>query len=208
MKILRLRIKSHDEWQTCLTEGGQGTNGAIFVPTTEPLTAGDDVVVEIASPGLPNKVLIRGAVDAWRPALPRLRVRAGATVRFADAESHKREFVSEALAGQRPDAPRRRHDRFPVTVNVRYRVGQNPETHDSTLCEISAGGAMLTTDAPLPMGTDVIVEIAPPGSVAPMTIQSRVSYHVPSGGTGLKFLYRDGDGSRRLRELVRRLVAD
>ena len=89
--------------------------------------------------GLPNKVLIRGAVDAWRPALPRLRVRAGATVRFADAESHKREFVSEALAGQRPDAPRRRHDRFPVTVNVRYRVGQNPETHDSTLCEISAG---------------------------------------------------------------------
>jgi Tfp pilus assembly protein PilZ len=208
MKILRLRIKSHDEWQTCLTEGGQAANGAIFVPTTEPLTAGDDVVVEIASPGLPNKVLIRGAVDAWRPALPRLRVRAGATVRFADAESHKREFVTEALAGQRPDAPRRRHDRFPVTVSVRYRIGQNPELFDSTLCEISAGGAMLTTDAPLPMGQDVIVEIAPPGSVAPMTIQSRVSYHVPSGGTGLKFLYRDGDGSRRLRELVRRLVAD
>ena len=26
-----------------------------------------------------------------------------------------------------------------------------------------------------------------------------------NGGTGLKFLYRDGGGSRRLRELVRRL---
>jgi hypothetical protein len=65
---------------------------------------------------------------------------------------------------------------------------------------------MLTTETPLPMGQDVIIEVAPPGSVAPMTIQSRVSYHVPTGGTGLKFLYRDGDGSRRLRELVRRLV--
>jgi Tfp pilus assembly protein PilZ len=206
MKILRLRIKSHDEWQSCISEGG--ADGAIFVPTTSPLTGGEDVVVEIASPGLPNKVLIRGSVDAWRPALPRLRVRAGATVRFADAESHKREFVSDALSGQRADAPRRRHDRFPVTVNVRYRIGQSPEQYDSTLCEISAGGAMLTTDKPLPIGQDVIVEIAPPGSVQPMTIQSRVSYHVPTGATGLKFLYRDGDGSRRLREMVRRLVAD
>jgi len=206
MKILRLRIKSHDEWQTCLTEGG--TDGAIFVPTTEPLTSGDDVVVEIASPGLPNKVLIRGHVDAWRPALPRLRVRAGATVRFATAEEHKREFVSEALAGRRADAPRRRHDRFPVTVSVRYRIGQAPELFEGALCEISAGGAMLTTESPLPMGQDVIIEVAPPGSAAPMTIQSRVSYHVPTGGTGLKFLYRDGDGSRRLREMVRRLVAD
>lgn len=205
MKILRLRIKSHEEWQSCLTEGG--TDGAIFVPTTEPLTAGDEVVIEIASPGLPNKVLIRGQVEAWRPALPRLRVRAGATVRFADAEEHKRAFVTEALAGRRADAPRRRHDRFPVTVNVRYRIGQQSETHDGALCEISAGGAMLTTETPLPMGQDVIIEVAPPGSVAPMTIQSRVSYHVPTGGTGLKFLYRDGDGSRRLRELVRRLVS-
>jgi Tfp pilus assembly protein PilZ len=205
MKILRLRIKSHEEWQSCLSEGG--TDGAIFVPTTEPLTAGDEVVIEIASPGLPNKVLIRGQVETWRPALPRLRVRAGATVRFAPAEEHKREFVSEALAGRRADAPRRRHDRFPVTVAVRYRIGQLPELHEGFLAEISAGGAMLTTESPLPMGQDVIIEVAPPGSVAPMTIQSRVSYHVPTGGTGLKFLYRDGDGSRRLRELVRRLVA-
>ena len=50
---------------------------------------------------------------------------------------------------------------------------------------------------------------APDPSFLPytMTIASRVTYHTPGGGTGLKFVYRDGDGSRRLRELVRRLVA-
>lgn len=206
MKILRLRVKHADDWQSCLHDGG-ATEGTIFVPTTDPCNAGEDVVVEIASPGLPNKVLIRGAVEAWRPALPRLRVRAGATVRFIEAEAHKQVFVTEALTGKRTQVPRRRHDRFPVTINVKYRIGQSPDVRDGALSEISAGGAMLATDQPLPMGTDILVEVAPPGSAAPMTIQSRVSYHVPNGGTGLKFLYRDGDGSRRLREMVRRLVA-
>src|SRR5262249_54476910 len=130
-----------------------------------------------------------------------------ATVRFADGEDHKQTFVTETLGGKRTGVPRRRHDRFPVTINVKYRVGQSPDVRDGALSEISAGGAMLSTDSPLPLGTDVIIEGVPPGSAAPMTIQSRVSYHVPSGGTGLKFLYRDGDGSRRLREMVRRLVA-
>src|SRR5262249_10949619 len=113
----------------------------------------------------------------------------------------------ETLTGKRPAVPRRRHDRFPVTINVKYRIGQSPDVREGPLSEISAGGAMLATEQPLPMGTDVIIEVVPPGSAGPMTIQSRVSYHVPTGGTGLKFLYRDGDGSRRLREMVRRLVS-
>ena len=72
---------------------------------------------------------------------------------------------------------------------------------------MSAGGAMLATATPLALGTEVILEVLPPGAAAPMTIAARVSYHTPTGGSGLKFVYRDGDGSRRLRELVRRLIA-
>lgn len=209
MKILKLRIRSADDWQAVVGRPDPTADGAatIFVPTTDPLAAGDDVMVEVTSPALPNKVLIRGLVAAWRPALPRLRVRAGATVQLAAAEAHKRSFVDDALSGRRTDVPRRRHDRFPVTVAVRYRIGQQPKQHASELSEISAGGAMLATGAPLPMGTEVLLEVAPPGAAAPMTISSRVTYHTPTGGSGLKFVYRDGDGSRRLRELVRRLVA-
>jgi hypothetical protein len=80
MNILRLRIKSADEWR----ELAPSDNVAepIFVPTTDELKSGEQVIVEISSNLLPNKVLIRGAVQAWRPALPRMRVRAGATVQL------------------------------------------------------------------------------------------------------------------------------
>ena len=209
MKILKLRIKTADDWQAVVGRPDPSADGSatIFVPTTDPMAAGDDVMVEVTSPSLPNKVLIRGLVSAWRPALPRLRVRAGATVQLPAAEAHKRSFVDDALSGRRTDVPRRRHDRFPVTVAVRYRIGQSPEQFTGELSEVSAGGAMLNTSTPLPLGTEVILEVTPPGSAAPMTISSKVSYHTPTGGSGLYFVYRDGVGSRRLRELVRRLVA-
>ena len=57
------------------------------------------VICELTVPALPNKVLIRGTVRAWRPALPRLRVRAGATVEFASEESEKRDFIVETVKG-------------------------------------------------------------------------------------------------------------
>ena len=66
---------------------------------------------------------------------------------------------------------------------------------------------MLNTQTPLPLDSDIILEVVPPGGAAPIPISGKVSYHVTSGATGVKFLYRDGDGSRRLRELVRRLRA-
>jgi hypothetical protein len=50
----------------------------------------------------------------------------------------------------------------------------------------------------------VIVDIVPPGGIAPMSISGRVIYHAGDGQTGLKFMFREGGGSRRLRELVRR----
>ena len=117
----------------------------------------------------------------------------------------ERVFVEDALSGKRSDVPRRRHNRLPVSIPVRYRVSDTAQFQDGAISEISVGGAMLNTTSPLPLESDVIVEIVPPGAAAPIAISSRVSYQVPTGGTGLRFLSRDGDGSRRLRELVRRL---
>ena len=58
---------------------------------------------------------------SWRPALPRLRVRAGATVAFAPEEEEKRRFILAALAGELKP-PKRKHTRIPVAVPVRYRM--------------------------------------------------------------------------------------
>jgi len=199
-------LKAKFQGQTDFLESYQSDrpSGALFVATTQPLEPEAPVIVEIVCDGLPNKVLIRGNVVSWRPALPRLRVRAGAVVQFTPEEDQKRRFVLKALAGEVSPA-RRRHARIPVQLPVRYRVVGATEATTSELLEISVGGALLGGE-PLALGTDLVVEIVPPGGAAPMEIAGRVSYHTPLG-TGLRFMYRDGGGSRRLRELIRRICA-
>jgi hypothetical protein len=147
---------------------------------------------------------MRGVVMSWRPALPRLRVRAGALVRIAPEEASKRDFVLQTLMGTRQSAPRRKHTRIPVGLAVKVRVGNDPTGVQAELREISVSGGLLAAPVQPPIGTDVIVEIVPPGGVAPMLISSRVLYHACPGQTGVKFMFREGGGSRRLRELVRR----
>ncbi len=205
MNILRLRIKSADEWRELAPS--ETVTEPIFVPTTDELNAGESVIVEISSNLLPNKVLIRGSVQAWRPALPRMRVRAGATVQLDNDEQTKLTFLHDVLSGKRTDVPRRRHHRLPVQFSCRYRIASSPTFVDSAISEIGVGGALLTTQTPLPLDTELTVEVTPPGAAAPIAIAGRVSYHAPSGGSGLRFVSRDGDGDRRLRELIRRLRA-
>lgn len=205
MNILRLRIKSADEWRELAPS--DNVTEPIFVPTTDELKSGEQVIVEISSNLLPNKVLIRGAVQAWRPALPRMRVRAGATVQLDVDEQVKLTFLHDVLSGKRTDVPRRRHHRLPVQFACRYRVANSPSFVDSAISEIGVGGALLTTQSPLPLDTELTLEVTPPGAAAPIAIAGRVSYHAPSGGSGLRFVSRDGDGDRRLRELIRRLRA-
>lgn len=205
MVILSLRIRSADEWRELAP--GDTVSETVFVPTTDELEAGQVVIIEIASALLPNKVLIRGSVQSWRPALPRMRVRAGATVELAADEQTKLTFLHDVFAGRRTDVPRRRHHRLPVSMMVRYRLANSAAWVDCGISEIGVGGALLTTTEPLPIDTEVTLELMPPGAAAPIGIASRVSYHVPAGGSGLRFVSRDGDGDRRLRELIRRLRA-
>ncbi len=203
MEILKVRFRTNDEFDDNFDN--ELPNGGMFCPTTTPLTEGQQVIIELSVPALPNKVLIRGTVRSWRPALPRLRVRAGATVEFDDAETEKRDFICETVAGTRGPSPRRRHTRLPVRVQVRFRSDGDAAFKDCELTEISVGGAMLNTEQPLPLEMDVLLEITPPGAVSSIQISGKTTYHGKEGGTGLKFIYRDGGGSRRLRELVRRL---
>ncbi len=202
MDILKVRFRTNEEFED--NYEAELAQGGLFCPTTTPLEEGQHVIVELSIPALPNKVLIRGTVRSWRPALPRLRVRAGAVVEFDSEEATKRDFVLEAIAGNRQGAPRRRHTRLPVSVPVRYRTTDDAAFSETELTEISVGGAMLH-DVTLPIDIDVILEIIPPGAVSPIAISGKTTYHGTNGGTGLKFIYRDGGGSRRLRELVRRL---
>jgi Tfp pilus assembly protein PilZ len=202
MQILKARFRGKDDFLEAYQ--GDRPNGALFVATTTPLDTSEDVIVELVCDGLPNKVLIRGTVVAWRPALPRLRVRAGATVEFAAQEEEKRRFILAALSGEL-SPPKRKHTRIPVAVPVRFRLPGTAEMSAGELNEISVGGALLKSEIGKPaLGTEIVLELLPPGGAAPMSITGRAAYHTPTA-TGLKFIYRDGGGSRRIRELIRRI---
>jgi Tfp pilus assembly protein PilZ len=203
--ILRVRCRSLDEFEEHYLP--DLPNGGVFCPTTAELVAGTGVVVELACDGLPNKVLIRGNVLAWRPALPRMRVRAGATVEFEADEAPKRDFVLQTMRGDRAPTRRRKHTRIPIGIPVKVREASQLEYTPAELREISVSGGLLTGAIQPPIGADVVLEIAPPGSEAPFDLSGRVVYHAGPSQTGVKFLYREGGGSRRLRELVRRFKA-
>ena len=134
MVILKLRIRTADEWRELAP--GDSVQEPVFVPTTDELEAGQQIIIEVSSALLPNKVLVRGAVQAWRPALPRMRVRAGATIDLAPDEQTKLTFLHDVFSGRRTDVPRRRHHRLPVSVTVRYRVTNSANFVDSAISEI------------------------------------------------------------------------
>jgi Tfp pilus assembly protein PilZ len=203
MQILKVRYRTNREFLDAYQ--GDLPGGGLFCPTTTPLSAGGDVICELTIPALPNKVLIRGQVKSWRPALPRLRVRAGAVVEFIAEEAEKRNFVVETVRGLREPGPRRKHTRLPVELPVQWRILGTADYSSGGLSEISVGGALLRTGSLLPLGTEIIIEVTPPGAVSPIAISGKVAYHAPNNSSGVKFQYRDGGGSRRLRELIRRL---
>ncbi len=204
MQILKARFHNRDEFNEVYHR--ELPNGGMFVATTTPLTEKDPVVVELFVKGLPGKVLLRGEVKSWRPALPRLRVRAGAVVEFLSDEADKKDFMLAALSGQ-VVARKRRHPRLPVTIPVTFHREGALDSRPGELLEISLGGAFLRSEEELPaVGDDVVVDVLLPGGAVPVPLQGKVATR-NEAGVGLKFVYRDGGGSRRIRELIRRLKA-
>jgi Tfp pilus assembly protein PilZ len=201
---VKFRCRDAEEFDAAFSPEASG--GTIFCPTTTRLDQGSQVVVEVACKSLPNRVMIKGNVLEWRPALPRLRVRAGATIRFDPLEGTKLNFVIETLHGERAIASRRKHTRLPVGLPIKVKLDAAAST-DAELREISVSGALIAGIAQPQVGTDLVIELVPPGSAAPVDISCKVLYHAGTEGTGLRFVFREGGGSRRLREVVRRFKA-
>lgn len=203
MNILRVRCQSAEEFRSLYRP--DHPEGSLFCPTTRQLAPETPVVVEIICKALPNRVMIRGKVVSWRPALPRLRVRAGALVKFDADEAPKRDFILDTLGGKLKPR-RRKHTRIPIGMSVRMRVPSHPDPIPGELREISVSGALVASSVQPPLGTEVVLQVIPPGGMAAMDISGKVLYHAGTA-SGVKFMFREGGGSRRLRELVRRFKA-
>ena len=203
MKILKARYRSGLEFLDALDK--EEPAGELFCPVTTPMEEGQRVVVEVHFPQLPNKMLVRGTVVWWRAALPRLRVRAGAQVSFHKDDIDSLAFIKDLAGGETVEAVRRRHPRIPVTLDVQCRMADSADRFEGKLRDISIGGALLITEHDVNADEDLVIELTTPGGAHPMDIAAKVT-HQGAEGAGVRFIYRDGGGSQRLREVVRRLI--
>ena len=202
MKIIKARFRKLSALREAYHDELPG--GGMFVATTEQLSYDSKIIVEIICDDLANHVMICATVQSWHPAVPRLRVRAGAIVAFAPEEKSKRDFLNAVLSGGVHPEKKRRYNRLPITVPVDYRIRDGRETMRGNLAEISIGGGLLQADVLPAVGSELIFSILLPGGAAAMQIVGHVVHHKPSGA-GIKFAFRDGGGARRLQELIRRL---
>jgi uncharacterized protein (TIGR02266 family) len=206
MRILRARYRSGEDFLRHYQPSFAG--GGVFFPTREALPLGEQVIVEVRFPGLANKQMVRGLV-AWRRAgKHRTKLRAGLGIEFHVAESRRRDFLISVAKGEIADMITRRHRRLPVTLVANWRVVFDRETHHSHVEDIGPGGAFLRTTEFMPPGTEIVLDVTPPGSLRPLEIAGRVAWtrHTTGEeGIGVEFKARDAGGTRRLKELVRRL---
>ena len=204
MRKIRCHYPSAEAFTEALEATGQPH--ALQVYTTDAFEPGEEVLLEVYFAGLPGKMMVRAIGQEWHPARPRLRVRAGGVLRCTGSEWRKLEFLREVGSGGIELAPRRRHVRLPVMVEVRWRRQNTRDYTVAALSEISEGGALLLTRDPPERDEEVIVEIMPPGSERPLEVLSVVRNTEHPEGVGLEFLARDMGGVHRLREVIRRLV--
>ncbi len=202
--IIKAKYRSTDEFRENVRDGG-----VLFVATREPLPVGEAVVVEVRFPGLQDEVLLRGTVAFRQSARHSQKVRAGVGVTLAAAERAKLTFLEAQARGEDVGpVSARRHRRLPIELGVSWRVKEERFQHHAMIDDIGAGGACLFgTDIP-PAGSALVMEVVPPGSVAPLALEGRVAWSRPGAdrpGFGVEFRCRDTGGLRLLKELVRRL---
>jgi Tfp pilus assembly protein PilZ len=207
MRILKARYRGAADFLAAYQVSLAG--GGLYFPTREHVTVGEPVVVEVRFPELGDRLLLRGTVTWRRGARVREGTPAGVGVEFDAAEAIKRDFLLGVARGEAAThVVQRNHRRLPISLPVRWHIKDERDERAAVISDIGPGGAFLVTTQPCATGTQVILELLPPGGAAPLSIEARVAWsrHEPGAeGFGVEFRCRDTGGLRRLKEMVRRL---
>ncbi len=195
MRLVTLAYSTADEFLASY-DGSDG--GTISVKTRTDGTIGEELLVEISLPGLPNRALLRAAVTS-------ITFEHGLRFAIDAADAITRDFLLAIARGTNVVvAAHRDHLRFPSTLPARWSVAGH--TADSTIVEdLSAGGAFVLAAAPPAVGASVELAIEVAGG-PPLVTSGHVAWvrHGKSPGFGVDFDALVGDSGRRLRTLLRR----
>ena len=144
MKILFATFSSPKDFLDRLDVSDSGV-ATLRVDTKARYDAGENVILEIGYPGLPNRILTRTvAVDGKGD---------GQLFQFDDGEEHKRDFLIAVAAGRATASWKRRHRRVPMRMPARVVVeGQEvPLRGDAETEDMGSGGLSLKTPKGIPL---------------------------------------------------------
>jgi Tfp pilus assembly protein PilZ len=205
MRLLTAAFVSPDEFLTHYRD--QDKSGAVFYRSRTELAAGDDVLVEISFPGLPNRALVRGKVVKATPGK-------GAWVRIKKADAPTLEFLLQLARGDVTLTPtvNRSFARFPaeLPVDCRIEVGEDDDDETSTerlvsrTLDLGAGGAFVRSLAPPPVGARVVLSIGPTSDQSFEAIQLEGHVAWIRDGDQKGFGVRFQEGSKTLRTALRK----
>jgi Tfp pilus assembly protein PilZ len=184
-------------------------SGAPFLEDCKPLAIGEPVVVSIRLGKRRSPMLLRGHVAWRRPGKHRTKTKAGIGIEFLPSEAQTRDYLIAVARGDSSEMVARRHQRLPVDLPVTWQIPGALQDNAGVLRDIGRGGAFVRTQDPAPGQTDVVLKVSPPGAEIAMPLSARVAWvgRQPGGehGFGVEWRARDAGGTRRIKELVRRI---
>jgi Tfp pilus assembly protein PilZ len=199
MRLLTIAYVSSAEFLSHYSDSHD--TGALFFRTRTDLEKGEEVLMEVSYPGLPNRALVRGRVAGSKPGK-------GLWLAFDKADVSTRDFLLQLARGEIAVTKQhlRSHNRFPTDLPVEVEVEQNG-TQETRAADLSARGAFIQSAEPPAVGTAVRLVIGSgEGDDSNFSIDGEVAWiggEDEAQGYGVKFS-KGGDDGRRLRALLRR----
>ena len=204
MKILFATFESPQDFLDRLGLGDNGA-GTLRVKTKARYEEGEEVILEIGFPGLPNRILTRAR--ALAPGKPS----AEQAFRLGDGEDDKRDFLVAVAAGRATASWKRKHRRFPMRLPARFVVedeerAELPLRGDAETEDMGSGGVALKTSRTLPDGARVTVVLDPCDGTPEIEFEGRVVWNRQDdsvSGVGIQFDRLGGEDMKRLRRMIR-----
>jgi Tfp pilus assembly protein PilZ len=170
---------------------------ALLCRTRGEYAPGEDVMVEVDLPRLPNRIRLVGQIAGPGPG--------GTWVVMSLAHRPSLDFVVGHARKFGGPAVRRHHDRFPIQLPCAFRLSGGASRVLTSTDDLSAGGAFVRAFSPPDVGTELTVELS--GTAArPLVLHGQVVWirsDDRTGGMGVRFATPTGDDSRLLREMLR-----
>ena len=196
MRLLTLAYATADEFLASYHDSDGGT---VSVQTRTDGTIGEQLLVEVSFPGLPNRALLRATVTS-------ITFEHGLRFAVDEADATTRDFLLSIARGDNiVVGAQRDHARFPSVLRAHWTSGGAAGGGDTTIVEdLSAGGAFVQALHPPEVGAPIELTIEVPSGPA-LATSGHVAWvrHGKAPGFGIDFDALSGDSGRRLRTLLR-----